>query len=41
MKKGTQSWCIGISQRDGTGREVGGEFGMRDICTPVSKDIPI
>jgi len=24
MKQGTQSWCSGITQRDGVGREEGG-----------------
>ena len=27
-KQGTQSWCTGIPQRDGVGREVGEGFGM-------------
>jgi len=29
-------WCTGMTQRDGTGREVGGEFGMGNTCTPVA-----
>ena len=29
-------WCTGMTQRDGTGREVGGEgFRMENMCTPV------
>ena len=27
-------WCTGMIQRDGTGREVGGGFRMRNTCTP-------
>ena len=27
LKLGTQSQCTGTTQRDGMGREVGGEFG--------------
>ena len=33
MKHGTQSWYTGMIQRDAMGREVGGGFGMGDICT--------
>ena len=29
-------WCTGITQRDGTGREVGGEFRIENMCTPVA-----
>ena len=29
-------WCTGTTQRDGMGREVGGEFGMGNKCTPVA-----
>ena len=29
-------WCTGMTQRDGTGREVGGVFRMGNTCTPVA-----
>ena len=29
-------WCTGMTQRDGTGREVGGGFRMGNTCTPVA-----
>ena len=29
-------WCTGTTQRDGTGREVGGGFRMRNTCIPVA-----
>jgi len=28
-------WCTGMTRRDVTGREVGGEFRMGNTCTPV------
>ena len=28
-------WCTGMTQRDDTEREVGGEFRMGNMCTPV------
>ena len=28
-------WCTGMSQRDGTGRAVGGGFRMGNTCIPV------
>ena len=28
-------WCTGMTQRDGTGREVGEGFGIGNTCTPV------
>ena len=28
MRQGTQGWCIGMTLRDGMGREVDGEFMM-------------
>ena len=28
-------WCIGMTQRDGMGREVGGGFRIGNTCTPV------
>ena len=30
------SWCTGITQRDGMGREVGVGFRMGNTCTPVA-----
>ena len=32
---GCLGWCTGTTQRDGTGREEGGEFGMGNKCIPV------
>ena len=29
-------WCIGMTQRDGMGREVGGGFRIGNTCTPVA-----
>ena len=29
-----RSWCIGTTQRDGTGREEGGGFRMGNTCIP-------
>ena len=29
-------WCTGMTQRDGTGREVGGGFRIGNTCTPVA-----
>ena len=29
-------WCIGTTQRDGTGREEGGGFRMGNTCIPVA-----
>ena len=29
-------WCTGMTQRDGTGREVGAGFRMGNTCTPVA-----
>ena len=28
-------WCTGMTQRDGTGREVGRGFKMGNTCTPM------
>ena len=28
-------WCTGMTQRDGTGREVGEGFRIGKMCTPV------
>ena len=33
---GCLGWCTGMTQRDGTGREVGGGFRMGNMCTPVA-----
>ena len=33
MKQGAQGWCTGMTQRNGMGREVGGEFRMGNTCT--------
>ena len=35
MRQGAQGCCIGMTLRDGMGREVGGEFRMGDTCTPM------
>ena len=29
-------WCTGMTQRDGTGREVGGAFRIGNTCTPMA-----
>ena len=29
-------WCTGMTQRDGTGREVEGGFRIGNTCTPVA-----
>ena len=29
-------WCTGTTQRDGTGREKGGELRMGNRCIPVA-----
>ena len=31
-----RGWCTGMTQRDGTGRELGGGFRMGNMCTPVA-----
>ena len=36
MRQGAQGWCTGMTQRDGMGREVGGEFRMGNTCTPMA-----
>ena len=36
MIQGAQGWCIGMTQRDEMGREVGGGFRMGNTCTPVA-----
>ena len=32
MIQGARGWCAGVTQRDGMGREVGGEFRMGNMC---------
>ena len=34
--KDAWGWCTGMTQRDGTGREVGGGYRMGNTCTPVA-----
>ena len=34
-------WCTGMTQRDGTGREVGGGFRMGNTCTPVQIHVDV
>ena len=29
-------WCTGMTQRDGTGKEVGGGFRIMNTCIPVT-----
>ena len=36
MRQGTQSWCTGMTQRDGMGREVGGGFRMGSTCKSMA-----
>ena len=31
-----RGWCTGMTQRDGMGREVGGEFRMGNTCKPMA-----
>ena len=31
-----QGWCTGKTQRDGVGREVGEEIGMRNTCKSMA-----
>ena len=33
---GAQGWCIGMTQRDGMGREVGGGIGMGNTCKSMA-----
>ena len=33
MKQDAQGWCIGMTQRDGMGRELGGGFRMGNTYT--------
>ena len=36
LKMDAWSWCTGMTQRDGMGKEVGGGFRMVNTCTPVA-----
>ena len=36
MRQGAQGWCIGMTLRDGMGREVGWRVGMGNTCTPMA-----
>ena len=35
MIQGAWGWCTGLTQWDGLGKEVGGEFRMGNTCTPM------
>ena len=36
MRQGTQGWCLGMTLRDGMGKEVAGGFRMGNTCTPMA-----
>ena len=36
MRQGAQGWCIGMTLRDGMGRELGGRISMENTCTPMA-----
>ena len=36
MIQGARGWCTGMTQRDGTGKDVGGGFRMGNTCIPVA-----
>ena len=36
MSQDAWGWCTGMTQKDDTGREVGGGFRMGNTCTPVA-----
>ena len=36
MIQDAHSWCTGMTQRDGMGREEGGGFMMGNTCTPMA-----
>ena len=36
MIHGAQGWCIGMTQRDGMGREAGAGFSMGNTCIPMA-----
>ena len=35
MIQGARGWCTGMTQRDGMGSELGGEFRMGNTCTSM------
>ena len=37
MRKSAQSWCTGMTLRDGIGREVEVGFRMGNTCTPMAE----
>jgi len=36
MRQGAQGWYIGMTLRDGMGREVGGRVRMGNTCKPMA-----
>ena len=36
MRRDARSWCTGMTQRDGMGKEVGDGLRMGDTCTPMA-----
>ena len=36
MRQDARGWCTGMTQRDGMGKEVGGEFRLGNTCTPMA-----
>ena len=38
MIQGVWGWCIGMTQRDGMGRDVRGGFRMGNTCTLMADD---
>ena len=36
MRQGAQGWCIGITLKDGMGRDGGVGFRMGETCTPTA-----
>ena len=36
MRQGAQSWCTGMTLRNGMRREMGGGFRMGNTCTPMA-----
>ena len=41
MRQGARSWCTGMTQRDGMGRERGGGFRMENTCIPMVYVLPV
>ena len=37
MRQGAQGWCMGMTLRDGMGRDMGGGFKMGNTCTPMAE----